>query len=188
MHAGRRIVAAVDGTVNRRDPGEAAEPPDQAVVFERLFRAIYLMFHRRDPKRSMLSGASRAVLLHLAMSGPLTVTEAARHLDRAQSVVSDIVTQLEAKGLLERERDPADGRRTLVWLTPDGLAGLTRDQEVLSPDLLRRAMAAMPSARRADLLGGAHALLAAADQIRGRPQPPVDPQPPSQPQPEESQP
>ena len=63
-----------------------------AAAFGRLFEQTYLRFHRRDGKRSALSGASRAVLLHLALSGPLTIGEAARHLDRAQSVVSDIVT------------------------------------------------------------------------------------------------
>jgi hypothetical protein len=58
----------------------------QAERFAGLFRAIYLTFHRRDGPRNELSGASRAVLQHLAMSGPLTVGEAAVHLDRAQSV------------------------------------------------------------------------------------------------------
>lgn len=37
--------------------------------------------------------------------GPLTVGDIALHLYRVQSVVSDIVTQLESKGVLERERD-----------------------------------------------------------------------------------
>jgi hypothetical protein len=95
----------------------------QAERFAGLFRAIYLTFHRRDGPRNELSGASRAVLQHLAMSGPLTVGEAAVHLDRAQSVVSEIVDGLARKDLLERERDPGDRRRTLVWLTPAGQWG-----------------------------------------------------------------
>ncbi len=80
-----------------------------AQAFGRMFEQTYLRFHRRDERRSALSGTARAALLHLARTGPLTVTEAARHLDRAQSVVSDIVTHLEAKGLLERQPDPPTG-------------------------------------------------------------------------------
>ena len=46
--------------------------------------------------------------------GPLTVGDIALHLYRVQSVVSDIVTQLESKGVLERERDhPPPGRPPL---------------------------------------------------------------------------
>src|ERR1700680_724385 len=89
----------------------------EAQRFAELFRAVYLTFHRRDGPRGQLSGASRAVLEHLAMAGPLTVGEAAGHLSRAQSVISDIVSHLERQGLLERESDPADRRRTLIWLT-----------------------------------------------------------------------
>jgi DNA-binding MarR family transcriptional regulator len=132
---------------------------DGAAEFERLFQAVYLAFHRRDGKRSEMSGASRAVLMHLSMSGPLTIGEAALHLDRAQSVVSNIVTQLVSKGLLERERDPDDRRRTLVWLTPTGLAHLDRDREVLATSWLRAAMAAMAPDQRASLLEGMRGLL-----------------------------
>ncbi len=131
-----------------------------AATFGRLFEQAYLRFHRRDGKRSALSGASRGVLTHLALTGPLTVGEAARHLDRAQSVVSDIVTQLEAKGLLERRTDPGDRRRTLVWLTPDGFDRLGRDREVLGRELLEHAMSAMDPADRRALLHGLEALLA----------------------------
>ena len=96
-----------------------AEPAGE---FEQLFRAVYLTFHRRDAPRSQLANASLAVLEHLALAGPVTIGEAAAHLGRAQSVVSEIVSHLERQGLLERESDPADRRRTLVWLT---LAGQT---------------------------------------------------------------
>jgi DNA-binding MarR family transcriptional regulator len=42
-----------------------------------------------------LPNASLAVLEHLAHAGPFTVGEAAAHLSRAQSVVSEIVSHLE---------------------------------------------------------------------------------------------
>jgi DNA-binding MarR family transcriptional regulator len=102
------------------------------------------------------------VLTHLSLAGPLTIGEAAQHLDRAQSVVSDIVSQLEGHGLLEREQDPADRRRTLVWLSPAGVARLAEDRQVLSVERLRRAMDRMSRAERDGLLAGVAALLDAA--------------------------
>jgi hypothetical protein len=51
----------------------------QAERFAERFRAVYLTFHRRDRPRSQLAGASRAVLKHLALAGPLIVGEAAAH-------------------------------------------------------------------------------------------------------------
>jgi DNA-binding MarR family transcriptional regulator len=117
----------------------------QAERFAELFRAVYLTFHRRDQPRSELSGATRAVLEHLALAGPLTIGEAAAHMRRAQSVISEIVTHLERDGLVERESDPGDRRRTLIWLTPDGHAALRRDREVLDVDVLGRAVARLPA-------------------------------------------
>jgi DNA-binding MarR family transcriptional regulator len=140
---------------------DAASARAAAQWFAALFPEIYLRFHRRDEKHSELSGASRAVLTHLALSGPLTVGEAAAHLQRAQSVVSEIVTHLAGKGLLERWRDPRDRRRTLVWLTPSGLEYLERDRDVLSVDLLTAAFAELTDAEREALAIGVNALLRA---------------------------
>lgn len=134
-----------------------------------LFPAVYLRFHRRDGKSRDLSGASRAVLLHLAQAGPMTVGECARHLDRAQSVVSEIVDQLEKNGLLARVRDEADRRRVLVWLTDEGRARMTDEQEVLGQELLERAMAAMTPDERARLIDGTRALVEAADRLARTP-------------------
>ena len=130
--------------------------------FAALFRALYLTYHRRDGPRSDLPGASRAVLTHLAVAGPLTVGEAAVHLGRAQSVVSEIVDGLAGRGLLMRDRDPADRRRTLVWLTPAGIEAMRRDAEVLSHDALAAAIARMTDTDRTALLAGTAALLGAA--------------------------
>ena len=126
------------------------------------FPLAYLAFHRRDGRRNELTKASRAVLTHLAGSGPITVGEAARHLDRAQSVVSDIVTQLESHGLLEREADPDDRRRTLVWLTDAGQTRLRDDADVLDRALVGRAMDRLDDTTRRGLIDGLTALIAAA--------------------------
>jgi DNA-binding MarR family transcriptional regulator len=134
----------------------------QAERFAELFRVVYLTFHRRDGPRNQLAGASRAVLEHLALAGPLAVGEAAAHLGRAQSVISEIVTHLERQGLLEREDDPADRRRTLVWLTPHGHDVLRRDREVLGVDHLALALARLPSGQADDLIAGLRALVDAA--------------------------
>ena len=125
---------------------------EDARAFAELFREAYLRFHRRDGKRSELSGASRAVLLHLSQAGPMTVGELALHLDRAQSVVSEILNQLEGKGVLEREADPQDRRRTLVWLSPEGFDVLRADRDVLSVDALAGAFEDLSVDERAALL------------------------------------
>jgi DNA-binding MarR family transcriptional regulator len=146
----------------------------RAERFADLFRAVYLTFHRRDGPRSELPGASRAVLEHLALAGPLTVGEAAAHMSRAQSVISEIITHLERQGLLEREDDPADRRRTLVWLTVQGHEALRRDREVLSVDLLAGAMAALPPDQADELIAGLRTLVDLA-QGPGRPGRPGEP-------------
>jgi DNA-binding MarR family transcriptional regulator len=142
---------------------------EAAAAFAELFPAVYLRFHRRDDKRSELTAAARAVLQHLSIAGPLTVSEMARHLDRAQSVVSEIVDGLCRHGWLERARDPADRRRALLWLTDAGVELLSRDRDVLSRALLERAMAAMTDADRTALLVGMRALVEADRRAPPRP-------------------
>lgn len=138
------------------------DPTACAAIYAELFPSVYLSFHRRDGKRRELSAASRGVLLHLAAAGPLTVGECSKHLDRAQSVVSDIVEQLEGHGLLARVRDEKDRRRTLVWLTDSGRARLVDEQSVLSKGALEMAFTRMTAGERAQLIEGTKALLRAA--------------------------
>jgi DNA-binding MarR family transcriptional regulator len=144
-------------TVTGVDPHEAAE------IFARQFPAMYLRFHRRDAKGTALTPASRAALQHLALAGPVTVGELCGHLDRTQSVVSDIVAHLEEDGLVERQNDRADRRRRLVWLSPSGRELLARDGDVLSVELLERAFAELADGERRAVLEAVDSLLRADD-------------------------
>lgn len=83
-------------------------------------------------------------------------------MNRAQSVISEIVAHLERQGLLERDDDPADRRRTLIWLTPHGHDMLRRDREVLGVDQVARALARLPPGQADDLIVGLRALVDAA--------------------------
>lgn len=134
-----------------------------AAEYAELFPDVYLKFHRRDAKRGELTGASRGVLLHLAQSGPLTVGECAQHLNRAQSVVSEIVEQLVRHGWLAKVRDEQDRRRTLVWLTESGRDRLVDDQSVLATALLEAAFARITPEQRRMLIESTRALVDAAE-------------------------
>jgi DNA-binding MarR family transcriptional regulator len=112
-----------------------------ASEFEDLFRATYRAAVRRvRDKRERLSPETVALLDHLAAAGPLTAGELARHIDRAPSTLSEMVDHMVDKGLLTRDRDPTDARRSLIWLTNDGQAALLEARTVL--DLARLATAA----------------------------------------------
>jgi DNA-binding MarR family transcriptional regulator len=144
---------------------------DAAAAFCELFPELYLRFCRRHApgqSKTRLTPQQDAALHHLAMSGPLTVGEMARHFARAQSVTSEIVDGLEEKGLLERVRDTRDRRRTLVWLTDEGHDVLTRRREVLDPTRVARAMRALTDRQRSTLVSTLRALVRAAGEPQDR--------------------
>jgi DNA-binding MarR family transcriptional regulator len=144
-------------------------PKQAGQVFSELFGAVFLRFHRRGPKRSLWTPQSWAVLQHLEIAGPLTVTEAARHMERSQSVMSEIVDGLERKGLLARVRDARDRRRTLVWLTDEGRDAMATQRQVLCAERLERAFQQLGADIRADLLRTLKSLVEAGVETAGAP-------------------
>ncbi|HXP54677.1 MAG TPA: MarR family transcriptional regulator [Streptosporangiaceae bacterium] len=59
-----------------------------------------------------------AMLVMLAISGPLGVSELAQRADMTVAHASLVVGELARAGLVERDHDPADRRRILVSLSP----------------------------------------------------------------------
>ncbi len=124
-----------------------------AAEFEDLFRATYRAAVRRvRDKRERLSPETVALLDHLAAAGPLTAGELARHVDRAPSTLTEMTDHLVDKGLLTRDRDPADARRSLIWLTDAGQAALLEARNVLDLDVLAQAGAGLTQEQRAVLI------------------------------------
>jgi DNA-binding MarR family transcriptional regulator len=140
---------------------------DPAGRYAELFPEVYRLLGRRQHRDDQrVTPQGWATLQHLELTGPLTVHEMTLHLSRAQSVVSDMVSVLERAGLLRRMRDPNDRRRTLVWLTDEGLAFLRRQRDVLDRNRLARVLSHVAPDDREALLRGTASLLRAARALR----------------------
>ena len=136
---------------------------DIAQAFAAAYNQIYLYFYRRrDPRGYRPSPEALAVMEHLHATGPLTVSEATLHLDRSQSSVSELLDRLVRRGLLTRLQDERDRRRTLVWLSKQGLALLEEERHVLDNARLARVLALMSPEQRNKLADGLSALIDAA--------------------------
>jgi DNA-binding MarR family transcriptional regulator len=67
-----------------------------------------------------ITGLQFGALMGLMHEGPATITEMSRRFGLDPSTLVATVDTLEGKGLVARERDPADRRRYPVSLTLDG--------------------------------------------------------------------
>ncbi len=150
--------------VNRLVHALCMKTEDIAREFTELYRALYLRFYRRrDPRSYRPSGQTMGVMEHLASTGPLTISEAARHFDRSQAATSEIVERMTARGLLERIQDERDRRRHLVWLTGQGRDLLDEERRILSPQTILRSISRMNRKDRDALVRGMRALVEASD-------------------------
>lgn len=77
-----------------------------------------------------IGGRGYSILAILATDGPDSQFELAQMLGKAPGVIVSGIDQLEGAGLVERNRDPTDRRRTRVTLTGAGRAALVRADEI----------------------------------------------------------
>jgi DNA-binding MarR family transcriptional regulator len=101
----------------------------------------------------------------LAVAGPLSVGDQARHLGLSRATATELVDRLESKGLVARIRDGHDRRRVFVSLTDAGRTRAAAHPEVLACDQLLRAVERMTPADRRALITGLRGLLEAAEQL-----------------------
>jgi len=74
-----------------------------------------------EPHRA-LDRAAYVILRQLQQDGPLNVSALASALNLDGSTVTRQVTALQKDGLIDRSRDPRDGRGTVIEATPLGLS------------------------------------------------------------------
>lgn len=106
----------------------AAPTPGSMLLLTRLSRVIY-----RRATEAVLGMSLKAYLALSAVREQANISQQAFceavHLDPNNCVL--LLNALEADGLLERRRDPADRRRHIVILTPNGQKALERTDHAL---------------------------------------------------------
>jgi DNA-binding MarR family transcriptional regulator len=129
----RNGTAAADHRYPARVPSDLEEQSSELVVYAaRLVRAV---------RRRMGQPAGIRILSLLDELGPQGVTALADADRSSQPTISGAVRQLEEQGLVAKENDPTDARRSLVRLTAHGrrtLAAARRDNGVAVAERLER--------------------------------------------------
>ncbi|RFA19777.1 MarR family winged helix-turn-helix transcriptional regulator [Subtercola boreus] len=95
---------------------------DRHNVAERLTLAISRLNRRIRPVGDELSNGVLSALSSVKNAGPLRPSDLARIENVAAPTMTRIVADLENRGLVEREPDPADGRSFLLRASNSGIA------------------------------------------------------------------
>jgi len=119
-----------------------------------------------DPDPGQILPASELEIMRLLVRRPgLNVNETAASLHLQPANVSTALRALEARGLLERRRDPDDGRVVRLFPTTAALAH-RHEQELAWGAALNQTMATLPNTEAKRLLAAAPALRSLAAALR----------------------
>lgn len=91
------------------------------IALRRVIRAIDL--HSRNLAQCYgLTGPQALLLTEIVRSGSITGSELAKRASLSQATVTDVIKRLEGRELLERTRDRADKRKSILQATSQGEA------------------------------------------------------------------
>ena len=139
---------------------------DLAVVLHDLAWLLPRTIGRETEPAQVLPPSELEIMRLLVRRPGLSVNEAAAELRLAPANVSTALRALEARGLLERRRDPVDGRVVRLHPTAAALAH-RREQEQAWGRALAQALAALPKADAKRTLAATGSLRALAAVLGG---------------------
>ena len=135
-------------------PVARAEERHAAELADRLHSAaIHLLrrLRRTDPQTGI--SAAQLSALSVLMGGPRTISELASAEQVQPPTMSRLIREMEAAGLVERERDASDQRVVWIGSTHTGQQLLARGRE-LRVAALTRAISVLEPSDRAALAAG----------------------------------
>lgn len=103
----------------------------------RIIRALDIQ-SKQLAQHHQLTGPQLVCLRELSRLGRCTPSELARVVSVSQGTMTGILDRLEARGLVERERDPSDRRRHLLSITEAGAASIKSAPSSLHERFSRR--------------------------------------------------
>lgn len=138
-------------------------PSDAQTIMDALRRIVQALRHSsaQSEQTSNITGAQALVLKHVAAHEGLSINDLAALTFTHQSTVSEVVSRLEARGLLARLRAAEDGRRWELRLTEAGKATV-ETTIVTAQEKLMKVLQDLPAPQVAQLAEGLEALIGAA--------------------------
>jgi len=118
--------------------------------------------------RGGLTGPQRMVMQVLVQSDGLSLKELSARVSLAHSTVSGIVDRLQARGMVVRRRDDADGRATIIAPSSEVRDFLTNRMPELAISPLTEALRGASSSEQATVLRGLRKLRALIEQSRAK--------------------
>jgi DNA-binding MarR family transcriptional regulator len=104
--------------MSRRKPDPGASPAEGLAADLHALAGKLKRRLREQASAGDLTPSQTAVLMHLDRDGPTTVTALARMEGVRSQSMGATVAGLEALGFVKGSPDPADGRQTILSLTP----------------------------------------------------------------------
>jgi DNA-binding MarR family transcriptional regulator len=119
--------------------------------------------------RGGLTGPQRMVMQALVQSEGLSLKQLSAQVSLAHSTVSGIVDRLQARGMVVRSRDEADGRATVIAPSAPVRDFLANRMPELAISPLTEALRGASNSEQATVLRGLRKLRALIEQSRTRP-------------------
>ncbi|WP_184143570.1 MarR family winged helix-turn-helix transcriptional regulator [Paraburkholderia atlantica] len=139
-------------------PELAALAGELRISLGKLIRRLREQAHPGD-----FTSAQKSVLLRLDRDGPATVSALARAESVRPQSMRITVAGLEAMGAISGEPDPADGRQTLISLTPRFRKQIKASRAAKEDWLVRALQAQLSAQEQGELLSAVNLLERLAD-------------------------
>ena len=131
-------------------------------AYPRIYFACHTR-HVRDPASGADVSAHQASILdHLDEVDAMSMTDLAEHMGVTVATMSLAIDRLERRAYVRRGRDPTDGRRVLLRVTPAGVR-LREAKSVLDPVRVEQLLGQLSPADRDKALKGLELLARASE-------------------------
>ena len=123
---------------------------DNSELYRTFLRVSHLLRHGHGEPELMMAPGQQRVLTVLARRDSLSQRDLLEEMGLARATLSELLTRLEEKGLIERTRSKADRRVVIVSLTKKGKAASKKVVSIQS-DIADEAFAPLNAAQKDDM-------------------------------------